>query len=55
MVPTLLPMKLETKESIAMYNAQRMLRQLGYDQGVVIISRELLLGPYYSDASSITF
>lgn len=31
--PTLLPTKLEIRESVTVYNPQRVVRQLGYDQG----------------------
>lgn len=34
---SLLPSKLETKESVASYNPQRMLRQFNFDQGSVMI------------------
>lgn len=36
--PSLLPNKLESRESVALYNPKRVFRQLGYDQGAVIIS-----------------
>lgn len=37
-VPTLLPTKVETRENIKVYNLKRVLRQLGYDQGTMMIS-----------------
>lgn len=39
--PTLFPTNLETGESVAVYNPQKVLRQLGYDHSVVMISGEL--------------
>lgn len=39
--PTLLSTKVETRESAAVYNPQRVLRRLAYDQGAVMISEEL--------------
>lgn len=35
MAPTLLPCKLESRGDVSIYNPQRLLRQLVYDQGVV--------------------
>lgn len=39
-VPGLLPFKLETSKCVALYSPQRVLRQMGYDQGAVSITKD---------------
>lgn len=41
MIPTLLPFKFETSEGTVSYNTERVIRQLGYDQSVVIVTGDM--------------
>lgn len=40
LAPNLLPLKTELDKDVATYNPERVMRQLGYDQGAIRISTD---------------